>query len=118
MELGFPPVTPPPPGQRALWIGGPPAAGKTTIAKRLARRHGLRLYSADTQTWVHRDRALRAGLAAAQRWESLPAADRWDQPPEDLLEMSLHAERGQMVIDDLAAMPASPLVVAEGSTLP
>lgn len=32
--------------------------------------------------------------------------------------MSLHRERGAMVIDDLNALPASPLIVAEGSTLP
>jgi hypothetical protein len=35
-----------------------------------------------------------------------------------MLEMSLHFERGPMVIDDLRALPHSPLVVAEGSTLP
>jgi Holliday junction resolvasome RuvABC ATP-dependent DNA helicase subunit len=33
-----------------VWIGGPPGAGKTAIARRIARRHGLRLYSADTRT--------------------------------------------------------------------
>jgi hypothetical protein len=32
--------------------------------------------------------------------------------------MSLHRERGAMVVDDLAALPPAPLVVAEGSTLP
>jgi hypothetical protein len=35
-----------------------------------------------------------------------------------MLDMSLHAERGPMVLDDLRAIPDSPLVVAEGSTLP
>ena len=32
--------------------------------------------------------------------------------------MSLHRERGPMVIDDVRALPVSPLIVAEGSTLP
>jgi hypothetical protein len=32
--------------------------------------------------------------------------------------MSLHRERGPMVVDDLRSLPATPLVVAEGSTLP
>lgn len=63
----------------ALWIGGPPGAGKTTVATRLMRRHGLRLYSSDTQTWAHRDRALAAGNAAAARWESLTPAERSQQ---------------------------------------
>jgi hypothetical protein len=35
-----------------------------------------------------------------------------------MLEMSLHRERGQMVLDDLVALPPEPLVIAEGSTLP
>jgi hypothetical protein len=32
--------------------------------------------------------------------------------------MSLHRERGEMVIDDLHALPTAPLVVAEGSEVP
>jgi cytidylate kinase len=32
---------------QALWISGPPASGKTTIATRIARRHGLRLYQGE-----------------------------------------------------------------------
>lgn len=96
-----------------------PGSGKTTVAKRRARRHGLRLYGADTQTWAHRDRALAASNAAAHRWESLTPAERWEcSTPAELVAMSLHRERGQMVVDDLGALPDSPLVVAEGSTLP
>jgi hypothetical protein len=104
---------------QALWIGGPPASGKTTIAARIARRHGLRLYSADTRTWEHRDRALAAGNEAARRWEAMTPAQRWERStPEEMLAMSLHRERGPMVLDDLKALPAQPLVVAEGSPLP
>ena len=102
-----------------VWIGGAPGSGKTTVARRLARRHGLRLYSADTRTWEHRDRALAAGHAAARRWESLSPAQRWERStPAEMLEMSLHRERGAMVLDDLRALPQAPLVVAEGSPLP
>jgi hypothetical protein len=105
--------------QHVLWIGGAPGAGKTTVATRIARRHGLRWYGADTRTWEHRDRALREGNAAAQRWEAMDPAERWTTPtPEEMLEMSLHRERGAMVVDDLHALPRSPLVVAEGTTLP
>ena len=33
-----------------VWVGGAPAAGKSTVARALARRYGLRLYGADTRT--------------------------------------------------------------------
>jgi hypothetical protein len=105
--------------KHVLWIGGPPGAGKSTVAARLARRSGLRWYNADTRTWQHRDRALRAGNTAARRWEAMTPHQRWrESTPGQMLELSLHRERGPMVIDDLKALPPSPLVVAEGSTIP
>lgn len=84
-----------------LWIGGPAGAGKTTVARLLARRHGLRWYSSDTKTWVHRDRALAAGV-------TLP-----DRGPG-----SAHYDRRPMMIDDLRSLPASPLIVADGPLTP
>jgi hypothetical protein len=48
-------------------------------------------------------------MTPAQRWE--------EATPAEMLEMSLHAERGPMVVDDLRELPRSPLIVAEGSTL-
>lgn len=101
--------------EHVLWIGGPPGSGKTTVATRLARRHGLRWYNADTRTWVHRDRALREGNVAAHRWEAMTPEERWTAKPAEMLAMHLHRERGPMIVDDVRRLPASPLVIAEGT---
>jgi hypothetical protein len=98
-----------------LWIGGPPASGKTTVARRLARRHGLRLYSADATTWAHIDR-LRATSEAARAWHELPPDERW--AGQDPVARSLYFERGPLILEDLRALPRAPLVLAEGSALP
>ncbi|MFI2212580.1 hypothetical protein [Streptomyces sp. NPDC020141] len=85
------------------------------MARLLARRHGLRRYSADAHTWGHRDRALAAGHPAALRFESLSPGERWSRPGGELLAMSLHHERGPMIADDVRGLPAAPAVVVEGT---
>ncbi|GAA2757618.1 hypothetical protein [Actinopolymorpha rutila] len=80
---------------QVLWIGGPAAAGKTTVSRLLARRHGLRWYSVDAHTWQYWDRASAAGVA-------LPKSG-----PGDF-------DRGPMICEDLRSLPW-PLVVVEGA---
>lgn len=45
-----------------LWVGGPAAAGKTTVSRLLARKHGLFWYSLDAHAFDHEERAAAAGL--------------------------------------------------------
>ena len=100
-----------------LWIGGPPGAGKTAVAQRLTRRHGLRCYRSDAHSWEHRERAARAGAPAALRWESMTRQERRALSVEDRLVLALQRERGPMTLDDLRALPTSPLIVAEGTQI-
>jgi hypothetical protein len=42
--------------------------------------------------------------------------ERWEtSTPSELLEMSLHRERGAMIVDDVRRLPTAPLIVAEGT---
>jgi len=98
-----------------LWIGGSSGSGKTTVARLLARRHGLRWYNSDAHTWAHRDRAIAAGNPAALRFEALSPAERATLSAEQSIALSLHVERGPMTVADMYALPTSPLIVAEGT---
>jgi hypothetical protein len=93
-----------------LWIGGPAGAGKTTVARRLSRRHGLRWYNVDAQTWQHLDRAVAHGVRNAQRFAALTPAQRRAAPPEEI-----EYDRGRLIVDDLRALPAAPVIVVDGA---
>ena len=85
-----------------VFIGGPAASGKTTVARLLARKRGLRCYSTDAHGWSHRDRAIARGLH-----------DPNDPSPGDF-------DRGPFIEEDLdhlrAAAPAAGTVV-EGALI-
>jgi hypothetical protein len=93
-----------------FWIGGPAGAGKTTVARRLARRHGLRWYNCDAQTWRHLDRAVAGGIRNAQRFAALTPAQRAVARPEEI-----EYDRGPLTLDDLRALPRSPVIVVDGA---
>jgi hypothetical protein len=101
-----------------LWIGGPSGSGKSTIGRQLVRRWGLRLYACDTRTWEHRDRAIAAGVDAALRWEALTPTERAALPTAEHRALEAIPERQAMIVNDLAGLPMSPLVLAEGTLLP
>lgn len=97
------------PLRNVLWIGGPAGAGKTTVGRLLARRHGLRWYNCDAQTWRHLDRAIASGVRNARRFAALTPAQRAVALPEEI-----EYDRGPLTVEDLRALPDSPIIVVDG----
>jgi hypothetical protein len=97
-----------------LWIGGPQASGKTSVARALARRFDLQLYVVDWRTWVHEPRM------PDTEFRSLSMDERWVQAtPAQMLDWFLTTSRHRfrLVLEDLRELPDSPLAVVEGPQL-
>ncbi|WP_250037574.1 hypothetical protein [Paractinoplanes maris] len=101
------------------WIGGGSGGGKSTIARRLARRHGLRLYDTDAVMRGHAARSDPATSPHLAAFLTMSMDERWLRPPRIMLD-TFHWFRGesfQLILDDLAALPPGPPVIAEGFRL-
>ena len=98
----------------ALWIGGPQASGKTSIAAALADRFALQVYHVDARTWVHKKRMPLTEFA------SLSMDERWVQADvERMLGWFVNHSRHRfrLVLEDLRALPDEPACIVEGSQL-
>lgn len=98
------------------WIGGSACAGKTTLARRLAARHGLVLYSCDDHFEDHRRRADPRRHPRFHGLMDLPP-ERLFAPPaaaraEELL--GFYRDEWEMVLEDLRARPGPVPAIAEG----
>ena len=106
--------------QHVYWIGGGSGAGKSTIACRLAARHGLRLYATDDVMADHATRSTPEDSPFLHEFAAMDMDQRWvNRPPETMLE-TFHWFQGEgfgLIIDDLLRLPAEPGVIAEGFRL-
>nr|WP_221377473.1 shikimate kinase [Actinoplanes polyasparticus] len=101
------------------WIGGGSGAGKSTVARRLAARHGLRLYDTDAVMTEHARRSDPATSPQLAAFLAMSMDERWLRPPRVMLD-TFHWFRGEafdLILDDLAALPDGPPVIAEGFRL-
>lgn len=100
------------------WIGGSSGSGKSTVARRLAARHGLRLYATDDVMAEHARRSTPADSPRLSRFISMTMDERWlDRAPETMLETFhwYHGEGFGFIVDDLQAQCSG--VIAEGFRL-
>ncbi|MBO2458386.1 hypothetical protein [Actinomadura violacea] len=102
------------------WVGGGTGAGKSTIARRLAARHGLRLYATDDVMGEHSGRTTPAESPFLSEFMAMDMDERWvNRSPETMLE-TFHWFRGEgfgLIVDDLLRLPKNPGVIVEGFRL-
>ena len=102
------------------WIGGGSGAGKSTIARRLAAAHGLRLYATDDVMTEHAGRTTAGDSPMLSAFMAMGMDERWvSRSPEVMLD-TFHWFRGEgfgLIVEDLLALPREPGVVVEGFRL-
>jgi 2-phosphoglycerate kinase len=102
------------------WIGGGSAAGKSTIARRIAVQHGLSVYSTDDVMADHARRSSREDCPLLHEFMAMDMDERWvNRTPKTMLE-TFHWFRGEgfnMIVEDLLSSPRDPGVVVEGFRL-
>jgi hypothetical protein len=112
----------------AAWIGGGTGSGKTTVARALASRHGLRLFLVDAFWYAHTARldaarldasrldAARLDTARVDEPELTPDQQWLGQTPEEQAEAFAETSRRRLLLAmaDLAQLPKRPSTVVEG----
>lgn len=106
--------------RHVYWIGGGSGAGKSTVARRIAARRGLRVYATDDAMADHARRCSDEDCPLLHRFMDMDMDERWvNRPPETMLE-TFHWFRGEgfnLIVEDLLGLPRAPGVIAEGFRL-
>ncbi|MFE7524746.1 hypothetical protein ACFU7Y_03405 [Kitasatospora sp. NPDC057542] len=98
------------------WIAGGTAAGKTTLARLLADRHGVHVYNGDRaeHSWLARCTPQRHPHLSAMR--GVPPGGMWEgRTPRQVFQAmaGLHGETIGFVTEDLLAMPADHIILVD-----
>ncbi|MEU3938067.1 hypothetical protein AB0E85_39555 [Streptomyces sp. NPDC029044] len=106
--------------RHVYWIGGGSGAGKSTMARRLARRHGWRLYATDDVMADHARRSTATEAPLLHTFMAMDMDERWvHRSPRTMLD-TFHWFRGEafgLIVEDVARMPRETPVVVEGFRL-
>lgn len=106
--------------QHVYWLGGGSGAGKSTIARRIAAQHGLRVYATDDVMAEHARRSTHADAPLLRRFIGMDMDERWvNRSPTTMLE-TFHWFQGegfQLIIEDLLCLPRERGVIVEGFRL-
>ncbi|WP_433153813.1 hypothetical protein ACQPZ8_21390 [Actinomadura nitritigenes] len=106
--------------RHVYWIGGGTGAGKSTIARRIAARHGFRVYATDDVMADHSGRTTPGDSPYLSEFMAMDMDERWlNRSSETMLE-TFHWYRGEgfgLIVEDLLRLPAEPPVIVEGFRL-
>jgi hypothetical protein len=106
--------------QHVYWIGGGSAAGKSTIAHRLAAEQGLSVYATDDLMADHARRSSREDCPLLHKFMDMDMNERWlNRSPKTMLE-TFHWFQGEgfdFIIEDLLRLPLDAGVIVEGFRL-
>lgn len=106
--------------RHVYWIGGGSGSGKSTIARRIADRYGLRLYATDGAMPDHARRTTAEEAPYLARFAAMDMDERWvTRTPRDMLDTFhwYHGEGFQLIVEDLLQFPTDPGVIVEGFRL-
>jgi 2-phosphoglycerate kinase len=102
------------------WLGGGSGAGKSTIARRVADGHGLRLYATDDAMPDHARRCAPGDCPSLAAFAAMDMDERWlNRSPQTMLE-TFHWFQGEgfhLILEDLLRLPTRPGVIVEGFRL-
>ncbi len=101
------------------FIGGSSGSGKSTVARRLAAKHGFRVYETEPVS-AYVDRTTPGDAPLLHAFLSMDMDERWLNRSPAVMRDTFHGFRGELfpfIIEDLRALPKSPPILAEGFTL-
>lgn len=106
--------------RHVYWIGGGSAAGKSTIARRIAAEHGLRVYATDEMMVDHARRSSSEDCPLLHRFMAMDMDERWlNRTPKTMLE-TFHWFKGEgfkLIIEDLLRNARESGTIVEGFRL-
>lgn len=106
--------------QHVYWIGGGSAAGKSTIAHRLAAQYSLRVYATDDVMADHARRTTHENSPLLHRFMAMDMDERWvNRSPEAMVD-TFHWFKGEgfeLIVEDLLGLPRERGVIVEGFRL-
>jgi 2-phosphoglycerate kinase len=103
------------------WLGGGSCAGKSTIAARLGKAYGLRVFSTDDVMAEHARCTTPLESPALAVFADMSMDERWVHRSPQLMLETFHWFRGEafhLIVQDLERLPREPTVVEGFRLLP